>query len=451
MLTTMLALIVALLLVQGFLPAFNTLIGKQITLQYSSVGFILLLLGIALFTGLLAGSYPALFLSALKPIHVLKGTLKLGSGPVIFRKSLVVFQFVLSTLLIVGTIVIYRQMEYIQHKNLGFNRENVLYFMLEGDLYKNFEVLRQELLQSPGIGSVTTTGDNPMQVENSSGDIDWPGRPNKGASISVLQVGYDYMQTMGIQLKEGRDFSRDFGTDSAAYIINEAAARMMEMKEPLGQEIGFWNGKGKIIGVMKDYHITSLHTEIKPLILVPVLPHAWVTLIRTQPGKTTQALASLKKLTQKYNPGYPFEYHFLDETFESQYRSEMIVGKLANYFALIAIFISCMGLFGLITLTAQQRSKEISIRKVLGASVTGIIALLSRDFLKLVIIAFVIAIPVALFAINKWLENFAYHIELSPWIFAMAGLGALLVAMITVGFQAMKAAFANPVKSLRSE
>ena len=342
-------------------------------------------------------------------------------------------------------------MEYIQNKNLGFNRENVILFPLEGGLYEHFEPFHQELLQSPGIQNITTTGDNPMQIENSSGDLDWPGRPEKGASISVLQTGYDYIETMHIQLKEGRDFSREFGTDSSAYIINEAAARMMDMKDPLGKEISFWNGKGRIIGVMKDFHITSLHQEIKPLILVPALPHSWLAVVRTTPGKTTEALASLEKVTKKHSPGYPFVFHFLDETFENQYRSEMIVGKLANYFACITIIISCLGLFGLASFTAEQRTKEIGIRKVLGASIANLSLLLSKEFIKLVLLANSIAWPIAWYVSYRWLQNFAYQTTISPWVFIGAGGIALLIALFTVSFQSIKAALANPIRSLRNE
>ncbi|MDQ3290969.1 MAG: ABC transporter permease, partial [Bacteroidota bacterium] len=450
LLTALLAVLFSLVLVTILLPAFNQLTGKVITIDYSNPLFLLSLAAITVLTGLISGSYPAFFLSSLEPVKVLKGNLKFGFKSLLFRKGLVVFQFTLSLILIVGTVVIYRQINYIQNRNLGFDRENVISIELEGDLSKNIKAFKTEVLQTPGIKWVTTTSDHPMSIYNSSGDLQWPGKSEKEASsISGTFVDYDYFETMNIRMKEGRAFSRDFATDSSAYIINEAAADMMSMKNPVGQTVSFWKGKGKIIGVTKNFHSQSLHEPIKPLILLLEPRNASVILVRTEPGKTKEALASLEKATRKFNPGFPFEYHFLDEIFEEQYRSEMTIGKLINCFAGLAIFISCLGLFGLALFTAEQRTKEIGVRKVLGASVANIVALLSKDFLKLVLLANVIAWPLAWWAMNRWLQNFAFRADLGWWIFALAGVATLFIALLTVSFQAVRSAVANPVNSLR--
>ncbi|PSR55349.1 hypothetical protein AHMF7605_18470 [Adhaeribacter arboris] len=452
LLTALLAVFFSLVLVTLLLPTFNQLTGKAITINYTHPAFLLSLAAITVLTGFIAGSYPALFLSSLKPVKVLKGHPKFGFKSLLFRKGLVVFQFTLSLILMVGTVVIYRQINFIQNRNLGFDRENVISIGLESDLSKNIKAFKNEVLQTPGIKWVTTTSDHPMSIYNSSADLQWPGKSEKEASsISGVFVDYDYFETMNIRMKEGRSFSRDFATDSSAYIVNEAAVEMMGMKNPVGQTVSFWKGKGKIIGVAKNFHSQSLHEPIKPLIVLLEPRNASVVLVRTEPGKTKEALASLEKATRKYNPGYPFEYHFLDEIFEEQYKSEMTIGKLINCFAGLAIFISCLGLFGLALFTAEQRTKEIGVRKVLGASVVNIVALLSKDFLKLVLLANVIAWPLAWWAMHQWLQNFAFRADLGLWIFALAGIATLFIALLTVSFQAVRSAIANPVNSLRSE
>ncbi|RDC65451.1 ABC transporter permease [Adhaeribacter pallidiroseus] len=454
LLTASLAVLFSLVLVILLLPAFNQLTGKTITIAYSSPLFFLSLMGITVVTGLIAGSYPALFLSAMEPVKVLKGAVAGTRRGAFLRKGLVVFQFTLSLILMVGTVVIYRQINFIQNTNLGFDRENVIAIGIEGDLDKNIKVFKTEILQTPGIKRATITSDLPLAIYNSSADLQWPGKAEKeAASISGVFVDYDYLQTMNIRIKEGRAFSRDFASDSDAYMINEAAADMMGMRNPVGQTVSFWNGKGKIIGVTKNFHSQSLHEPIKPLIMLP-LPEPrgeGVLLVRTEPGKTKEAVASLEKAIRKYNPGYPFDYKFLDKVFEEQYRSEMTVGTLINCFAGLAIFISCLGLFGLALFTAEQRTKEIGVRKVLGASVVNIVALLSKDFLKLVLLANVLAWPLAWWAMNKWLQNFAFRADLGWWIFALAGIATLCIALITVSFQAVRSAVANPVNALRSE
>jgi hypothetical protein len=398
-----------------------------------------------------AGSYPALFLSRLQPVRILKGTLAFSAESILLRKGLVVFQFVLSIILIVGTLVIYRQMEYIRHKNLGFDRENLVYIGAEGDLNKNLDAFKQDLSRSASIREVSSGGNLPNSVGGSSGDLKFPGqRPGEMVQVAAFSISENYLATVGVTLAAGRDFEGK--KDSTNYIVNETAVKLMRLKgDPIGQEISFWNGKGRIIGVTKDFHIHSIHNAIAPLVMVYAPENASYVLARVEGRRIADALDHLENVYRKYLPGYPFEYHFLDEAFEQQYRSEAIVGQLTNCFSFLGIFIACLGLLGLAISTAEQRMKEIGIRKVLGASVANLVVLLSKDFLKLVALAFVIATPFAWYAMSHWLQKFEYKVHVGWGIFALAGGLAVLIALLTVGFQSAKAALINPVKSLRSE
>lgn len=451
-----LALCLSLLIAFLLLPAFNALTDKHLVINITDPSFLVLILLLTLITGIIAGSYPALFMSSLKPITVLKGVLKLKSGATYFRKGLVVFQFALSIILILGMIVIYRQIDYIHNKNLGFAKEDLLYMPLEGELQKNFMTFKQELLKQPGIKSISSAQSNPLETGSSTAGVRWPGKDTtKLILFSSNPITYDYIKTMSIGLVAGRDFSPDYSTDTLNYLINEASARKIGYKDPVGKELTMWGDKGTIIGVMKDYHHNSLHVPIEPLIL-RLFKKSWKTywgniIIRTEAGKTRQAIASMEKVFRQFNPGFPFKYYFTDDEIANRYKAEHTVSKLSRYFAFLAIFISCLGLFGLVTFTAEQRIKEIGIRKVLGASVPGIVQMLSKDFLKLVILSAVIAFPVAWWAMNKWLEDFAYRVSIGWWVFLVAGIVALLIALFTVSFQAIKAAIANPVRSLRTE
>ena len=451
-LIALMGMVLAVVIVLALLPTFNTLTEKKVALNPGDPAVGLTLLGLTVFTGLLSGSYPALFLSSLQPVRVLKGTLKFSSGAVLFRKGLVVFQFAMSILLIVGTVVVFRQVEYIKSKNLGLNRENLVYLPLEGDLRQRFDPFKQDLLGAPGIKTVSMASGNAMSVGSSTTSVKWKGKdPTEKILFSQMAVGYDFLEAMGIELKEGRTFSKAFTTDTANYIVNEEAARRIGLKPLVGQELTFWDKTGKIVGIMKDFHTQSLHAPIDPLIIRLKPEDTYTVLVRTEPGKTTEALASMEQLARKYNPAYPFKYDFADQEFEQQYKSETVIGQLARYFAFLAIFISCLGLFGLSAFTAEQRTKEMGIRKVLGASVTSLVSLLSKEFLKLVALAFVIAAPIAWYAVNQWLRNFEYKIAVGWWTFAVAGGLALVIALLTVSFQSVKAALTNPVKSLRSE
>ncbi len=453
LLMTLLAVGVALLLVYLLLPGFNQLTEKQLILPFRQPSFLFSLLGLTLFTGLIAGSYPALFLSSLNPVTVLKGTLKFKPNAVLFRKGLVVFQFTISLILMVSTAFVYRQMHYIQTKNLGLNRENVIFVPLVGDLAKNYQVFRSMVLQSGSIQKVTRASIIPTNVNMGTGNVSWPGKaPDEEAFFWQMFVGYDFIRTMDIQLVAGREFSPDFGTDSTNVLINEEAVKAMQLKNPVGETVEFQGKKGKIIGVMKDFHLRSFHEPISPLIVgfESQFPYG-LAVVKTQAGKTKEALATLEKASKELNPKFPFDYIFADENFKQQYKNEQLVGRLANIFAVLAIVISCLGLFGLALFTVEQRTKEIGIRKVLGASVTNIMSMLSRDFLRLVLVAAFIAFPVSWWAMHQWFQAFVYHVPISWWVFALAGLATLGIALLTVSFQAIKLALSNPVKSLRSE
>lgn len=453
LLLTFLAVIIAVALAGILLPAFNNLTGKQLSLPVGQPFFWISLIGLLMLTGFVAGSYPAFFLSSLNPNKVLKGSLKFGSGATFFRKGLVVFQFTLSIILIVGVIIIYRQVDYIQTKNVGYDRENLLYIPIEGDLIKSYPLFKEEAGKIQGVLGISKMKESPTAIGHHTGDIGWPGKdPNLATSFADATVGYDFVKTMHLKLKEGHDFSKDFGTDSIGYILNETAVTKIGYQDPVGEPLSWGDQQGKIIGVLEDFHFTSLHEAIEPLVIRLSENQNWGTiLVRTRAGKIKEVLAGLEKLCKGLNPNYPFTYQFSDQEYAKLYNNEQAVSKLSNYFAFLAIFISCLGLFGLATFTAEQRTKEIGVRKALGATVPGIVALLSANFLKPVVIAMLIAFPVAWYIMNTWLQDFAYRINIDWWVFALTGLLIICIALLTVSYQSIKAAFSNPVKSLRTE
>ncbi len=452
-LLTSIAVLFSVLMLVVLLPYFNQITQKQIELPFNQLSFWFKLLAITLITGVISGCYPALFLSSFDPVKVLKGSLKLDAGATLFRKGLVVFQFVLSVVLIIATIIVSRQVNYIQSINLGFDRENMVYIPLEGAVISNFEMFKNEALRMPGIQSVTRSSSAPTKINDSSVGVNWDGKdPNTKILFSDASVGYDFIKTTKLKLTAGRDFSKDFATDSVGYIINETALKRLAYTAPIGKPLTMWGVKGKIIGVVKDFHFNSIHEQIKPLILRYGEKDAnGIMLVRTMPGKTKEALASLATLYKQINPDFQFTYTFSDEEYNKLYNNEQVVSKLSNSFAFLAIFISCLGLLGLAMFTAGQRLKEISIRKVLGASVVSLFALLSAEFLLLVVIALLIAIPIAYYAMNYWLMTFAYRTTVDWQIFAIAGVLIVSIALATVSFQAIKAALINPIKSLKSE
>ncbi|MDQ3291370.1 MAG: FtsX-like permease family protein, partial [Bacteroidota bacterium] len=447
-----LSLFLALLITTLALPSVNSFTQKQLTLNLAQPALWVSLLGLALFTGLIAGSYPALFLSSLQPVRVLKGTLKTGVNAFRLRQALVVFQFVLSVFLIVGMLVVGQQINYLRTTRLGLDRENVFYVPIEGNLATKRKIFRQELLRADAIRAVATTGELPINIgSNTSGNLIWPGKdPKQTETVWQMTVGTDFIKTMGITLLSGRDFNQSPG-DSLNILVNESAAKLMGLKDPVGQPITFMGQKGRIIGLMKDFHLASLHVPIQPLVIRHISDWTNYVLIKTQPGRTVEAIQVTGKIARQLNPAFPFDYHFLDEDYEKLYRNEMLINSIVKAFGLVAILISCLGLFGLVTYTAEQRTKEIGIRKVLGASVTNIVTLLSSEFLKLVLLANILAWPLAWWAVHQWLQNFAYRAPISWKLFALAGTAAVLIALITVSFQAIKAAVANPVKTLRNE
>jgi putative ABC transport system permease protein len=450
-LLTFISIVMAVVLAAFLLPVFNNFTGKQLTLPFTQPVFWLLLFAMLILTGFTAGSYPALFLSSLNPLRVLKGSLRLGTGTTFFRKSLVVFQFSLSVILILGMIIIYRQINYVQTRNLGYDRENLIYIPLEGDLLTKYELFKKEAAQMPGIVSMSKMRESPTVIGHQKGGIGWEGKdPNLEVFFSDAAVAYDFVKTMRLSLVAGRDFSESFGTDASSFLVNETAVKKMGYKDPIGKSF-YWDGHpGNIIGVLKDFHFNSMHQSIEPLFVRLDLTPKWGTiLVRT--SNTKQALASLEQLCKTFNPKFPFLYQFSDQEFDKLYKSEQIVSRLTGYFAFLAIFISCLGLFGLATFAAAQRTKEIGVRKVLGASVPDIITLLSTDILKPVAVSLLIGFPVSWYIMNQWLQDYAYKINIEWWMFALAAILTIGIAILTVSFQSVKAALMNPVKSLKAE
>jgi len=453
-----LAMLLSIALVLVLLPSFNLFTGKQLGFPLTHASFWLSLIALMLVTGILAGSYPALYLSSLKPVRILKGTLRFTQGAVWFRKGLTVFQFVLSILLLIATIVITRQTDYVQSAHLGYDKENMIYTRIEGELSKKNKYLlfKQQAAKMPGIAMIDRTTEVPqaMNFVVYDDEITWQGKEkNFIVGVKPASVGFDFVKLMKLQMAEGRDFLPTNPTDSTdAFLINEEAAKQMKMTHPIGQWVQAWQKKGHIIGVVKDYHTQSLHDPIKPILLdIKEGEYFGVIIAKTQPGKTKEALESLATVYKSLNPNYPFTYQFVDQEYKKLYSSELIISQLSIVFAVVAIGISCLGLLGLVMFSAEQRIKEFGVRKVLGASLNQLMGLFAADFLKLIIIAFVIAAPLGWFAMHSWLQDFAYRIDLSWWIFILAGMSSVMMALFTLSYEAFKAAVANPVKSLRSE
>jgi putative ABC transport system permease protein len=458
-LLTLIALIVALGLIKLALPVFNALAVKQLQVGFfNNVMTLPILLLICLIVGLLAGSYPAFILSAYKPVAVLKGRLTGTARGVLLRKGLVVFQFFISTTLIIGTVVVYRQLGYMQQKKVGFDKEQVLVIQDTYTLNKQEQTFRNTLLQQPGVISASVSGYVPVGETNGNNSAVLPeDNPNQIITMQQYRVDEAYIPTLGMEMAQGRNFSRDFPTDSSAMIINEAAARALGWeKNAIGRKITRFGATPTdrityvVIGVVKDFHFRSLHEKISPLLMLRG-ENSGNILVKVKTEDVAGLLASVQQQWNRFSPIAPFTYSFLDERFSATYQAEKRIGRIMGIFAGLTIFIACLGLFGLATFTTRQRTKEIGIRKVLGASVSGIATMLSKDFLQLVLVANVIAWPLAWWAMNRWLQDFAYRIEMSWWVFGLAGVLALLIALLTVSYQAIKAALANPVKSLRTE
>ncbi len=457
-----LSLILALLLVQISLPFFNGLADKHMSLPWGNGRLWLMLFAFTFLTGLIAGSYPAFYLSAFKPIKVLKGTFRVGRLAAIPRKVLVVVQFTVSVTLIIGTIIVFRQIKYAKDRPVGYDREGLIAVdMNTNDLHKNDEIIRQELLQSGAVTDVGETNSLPTEISSGNGGFYWKGvEPHNSYGFGTLTVNYDYGHTVGWQVVEGRDFSRNFPGDTArmmgGLVVNEAAVKQMGLKHPVGEVVNyqgtiFANVPHVIVGVVKDMVMESPYDKPTPVMF---FCGGWVgdMVIRVNPKMPMrEALAKMEPIFRKYNPGSPFDFKFIDDIYAKKFADEERIGHLAGFFAVLAVFISCLGLFGLASFMAEQRIKEIGVRKVLGATVFNLWKLLSKDFVTLVILSCCISIPLAWYFLHAWLEKYEYRTTLSWWVFAAAGGGALVITLLTVSFQSIKAAIANPVRSLRAE
>lgn len=465
-LVALFAFCVAVSLAYLFLPFFNYISQKQLELPFQNPIFYLLLLASCLLIGLMAGLYPSFFLSAFKPVNVLKGHVSLGMKSGVVRSSLVVFQFVISIFLIVGAIAVNRQLDFIQNKKLGFEKDQVI---IVHDTYalrpRNVEPFKNEVLRLGSIEAGTISGYVPVENEVSwrSNTTIWnhgsDPTPDNMVGSEIWEVDYDYLETFKMNVREGRGFSTAFPSDSQAIILNQTAATRLGLgKDAIGKKINTFEGAATpentrartVIGIIDDFHFSSMKNNISALTLILGKADGSVS-FRFQPNKTTEVIQSVEKIWKRLAPGQPFQYSFLDEDFERMYQAEQRLGTIFSLFAGLAIIIACLGLFALTAFTAEQRTKEIGIRKVLGASVSSIVVLLSKEFGKLILIAFVLSTPVAWWAVSKWLEGYQYKVEIGWWIFGIAGFSALVIAWITMSFQSIKAALMNPVKSLRSE
>jgi putative ABC transport system permease protein len=448
-----LSLLFAMVLLIVFLPQFNNITGKQIGLGFDA-NIVLSILGITLFTGLVAGSYPAIYLSGFNTISVLKGSLKTSVGELWLRKVLVVFQFAVSVIFIVSVLVIYRQIEYIQTRNLGYSRDHVIHFeipiKMDSLSLKSSEAFLNEVKNIPGVVSAASYSHNLTGDHGSISGFEWPGKPpGKDIDFANLEVGYNFIETIGIKFKEGKGFSQNQNA-SNEIVFNESAIKAMGLKNPIGKTVKFWNMERQIVGVVKDFNFESLYEKVKPCFfqVFPITPNV---MVRIQRGTESKTIAQIEKTFQDYHRGTTFEYQFMDENYKALYASERRISALSGYFAGLAILISCLGLFGLAAFTAQRRRKEIGIRKVIGATVGNVAVLLSMDFLKLVAIAMIIAFPLIGWVMNQWLHEFAFRIDIGFNVFLISGTCITLLALITVGYQAVKAALMDPVKTLKSE
>jgi ABC-type antimicrobial peptide transport system permease subunit len=449
------SLILALLWVQLVLPAFNHVADKEVSVLWTNPVFWSACLGFSLLTGLVAGSYPAFYLSSFQPVKILKGArLQAGRWATIPRKMLVVVQFTISVTLIVGTIIVFRQIQFAQNRPIGYDTNGLVVVpTISADVHNHVYAVKRELLQTGTVLNVAEAATPPTEVWNSSSAFDWKDKdPTLSVDFPVVGASYDYGKTIGWKLAEGRDFSRDFLTDSSAIILNEAAVKFMGLRKPVGETIRWYGQPYKVIGVVNDLVINSPYEQVKPTIFHLSTEPGSTILLKLNPHSSAgDALERIETVFKKFNPSQPFDYTFVDEEFARKFGNEQRIGTLASFFAVLAIFISCLGLFGLASFIAEQRTKEIGVRKVLGASVSSLWRLLSIDFIVLVVISCVIATPVAYYFLQKWLQKFTYHTSISWWVFAASSLGALAITLLTVSFQAIKAALMNPVKSLRSE
>jgi ABC-type antimicrobial peptide transport system permease subunit len=447
-----LSLLVAILMVDLFLPRFNLITGKQLTIHFDTT-IITAFAAITFFTGLIAGSYPALYLSAFSPATVLRSKYNGAVGEQWARKGLVVFQFALSIIFIVSVLVVYRQIEYVQTKNLGYDKDNIIYFKTQGAVAGKLETFLSEVKNVPGVVDASSMWGNVAgETSFTTGDFNWEGRDRSQiVQFEHLGVNYDMIELLGIRMAQGRSFSRNYPGDTARIILNEAAIQVMGLKDPVGKIFSLWGNDMEIIGVVKNFHFKTLHEKVNPFFFRLQRREFDKVMVRIESGKEREAIDGLQKLHAAFNPGFSLGYNFLDDAYSAQYAAEKRVAVLSRYFAALAVLISCLGLFGLAAFTAERRLKEIGIRKVLGSTELSIIYLLSADFTKIVFTAILIALPVSYLVVKHWLDSFAFRIPLEWWYFIGAGAAALIIAWLTVGAQAFKAARVNPAKCLKDE
>jgi putative ABC transport system permease protein len=451
----LLALVLCVGFAQLLLPVFNHLAGKRLSIPYANPSFWCIAVSFTLFTGLISGSYPALFLSGFQPVKVLTGRYRSATSAVILRKALVILQFTVSVSLIIATAIIYQQIDFAKARPIGYNRDGLIAFRMNtNDIYNaSYNTLRADLLSSGAVLNMAQSANAATEQPPNLGDIDWEGKsPQSKPSFTLIDVTHDFGATIGWTMAKGRDFTRAFVTDSNAILINESAARLIGWEDPIGKSIRFWGEYRRIIGVVKDIVNGSPYQPVMPT-LFPMSYHDvnYITMRLNPDLPATTALNKIAAILRKYDPVSPFDPRFLSDDYTLKFSGEQQVARIATVFALLAIFISCLGLLGLASFMAEKRTREIGIRKVLGATVTQLITLLSVDFLKLVFLALCLAIPISAWAMHRWLLDYPYRIGLSPWVFAAAGTGAIFIALLTVGAQAFRSALTNPAKSLRSE
>ncbi|WP_081894235.1 FtsX-like permease family protein [Muricauda sp. MAR_2010_75] len=435
------------------LPSVNTLTGKELAIDFTQPYLLLTVFGVFVFTTLLSGAYPSLVVSSFRPISALKGVVHEGKNTVSLRKGLVILQFSLAIVLIISALIIQKQIKYVNEKDLGITKDHMIAIHQDEVLTEKYGVLRSELLKSEGIEDVTLAGPSPLKTPYSSSGVSWPGKTKdqENLEFALLWTAHNFPNTFNIPLKAG-NYYREGSQDTLNVVVNETGARIMGLGDnPIGKTVQLWGSQRQIIGVLKDFHNRSLYQSIQPTIFLLDPNDAGALFVKLDESRIEQALASVQLVFENVIPDMPLHYEFLDEEYAANYRTETLTGTLAKYFAFIAILLSCLGLFGLATFMAKQRKKEIGIRKVLGATINNIIVLISTDFLKLIIIAAIISAPLAYLFMDEWLGKFAYHINFPIWTFALASALAMLVTLLTIGFQAVKSALTNPVKSLRTE
>jgi len=451
LITSFVSLLLAWALFWIFLPTFNFITDKKITVDDPML--LVWSLAIASLAGVIAGSYPALYLSGFKPAAVLKGEVKGSLGELWARKGLVVFQFFLSVILIVAVLVIYKQIEFVQTKNLGYEKEHLIRLPIEGRVQSNLATFIGEVKKIPGVVTASSIGHNLLGRNNNTSGLTWEGKnPDDLILFENVRVNYGFLETLGLTLADGRSFEEGNSADTLKIIFNETAIKVMNLQDPIGKVIRLWDEYDlEIIGVVRDFHFQSLHEAVNPLFFILSPRNTWTLMIRMEAEREQETLAALEQLYKSYNPGFTFDFKFQDEEYARQYAAEQRVATLSAYFAGLAILISCLGLFGLAAFTSERRLKEIGIRKALGSTSSGIVLLLSADFTRMVLLSIAIGLPASYWLLSKWLQRFAFHIDLHIGYFLVAGLVALVIAWVTVASQAVKAARENPVRCLRSE